>query len=171
MASDQQLLSTCQETREQSIGHNIPEDYKLNQHHWQNLKYPTTLVEKLFSFYFQFVLNDEDTKAFEMFVITSRHGVTSQETWTMIGKFPTYSQDTSLQLANVIGFWLILKCTAKKSCTARLSLLHSFMLATLPAVRWHRRKAEIVHFPHKRCRKTIPGYQRTLCIYQLNAQL
>jgi hypothetical protein len=26
MAADQQLLSTCQETREQSIGHNIPED-------------------------------------------------------------------------------------------------------------------------------------------------
>jgi len=61
MASDQQLLSTCQGTREQSIEHNIPEEQNLNQHQWQNLKSPTTQMEKPLSFYIQFGLNDEDT--------------------------------------------------------------------------------------------------------------
>lgn len=95
----------------------------------------------------------------------------------MRGKFATYSQDTSLQLTNVIGHYDS-ECllNAQPNCVlkyraAQLSLLHSIMLATLPAVRWHRTKAEIVHLPHNRCSKTIPGYQCTPRIYQQNAHL
>jgi hypothetical protein len=165
MTLNRELLLTFRETQDQRVGRNISEDLNLHQHHWENLKFRTTLMGRPLSLHGQFDLNDEGTmlrRNVSNYQSTRRNvpGELNLDRWISnicMRYFITTNWLTSLGAKIVREFVEQRAKLPNALCSLAFITLFVRMPATLPAVRWHRTKVERVHLPHNRCRNTTPG--------------